>query len=164
MMIPVVDPALWKAFQLGIVLGGVILSTLLLFPGRHPRNDEDKDGDETTAPEKSSAAAAAATDEPIGASSFTKNADGARRRQARENSSHHNHTDNGGVNEDGYWTPHRRLNAGVYVILIATAIFFVVQSYTAHPDGSDSKTDPSSLLGMLFRTYFPREAAVVRGA
>jgi len=156
----IVDPALWKAFQFGLVLGGVILSTLLLFPG--PRNDDNSrtDARRSTAPENASAAAAVATeDEPIGAASLTKNGDDGlrrqRRRQPRENNT------NGTANDHGYWTPHRRLNAGVYVILIVLALFLVVQSYTAV---GDSKTNPSSLLGMLIRTYFPKEAAVVRGA
>jgi len=134
-----VDPDLWKAYQFGLVIGLLILSTLILFPGR---ND-----DKTEVSSVSSATTANEKTADIGATTSPA--------ATNDNESHTKQKSD----EYGYWTPHRRLNAGVYVILITSAAFFMVQSYS-----DAGKSNPSTLLDMLLRTYFPTEAAVLQGS
>jgi len=130
------NPDLWKAYQIGLVVGLLILSTLILFPGR---NDHKSEVSASTINKKTADTIGAATSPA--ATNDTES-------QPRQKS-----------DDYGYWTPHRRLNAGVYVILIAAAAFFMVQSYS----DADGKSKPSTLLDMLLRTYFPTEAAVLQG-
>lgn len=158
-----IDPALWKAYQIGIGVGIVILSTLLLFPGR----TEDADAilrEMATAARTTAAGAKPTTGSTAESdSSSRENSDSDPLTRQTRSRSHGRPKGTTNKGDYGYWTPHRRLNAAVYVILIATAALFLTRSYTKVDPNSDKASKPSSLLSVLFRTYFPNEAKVFWG-
>jgi hypothetical protein len=134
-----IDPALLKAYQLGIVIGVVVLSTLIVFPGR----TESPEDDGTTS---AVGVGISSSQQLDSASGVDRSASSVEKANALQNSV-----------VASTWTPHRRLNAAVYVILIGAIAVSTVISY------SDSRSKPTSLLQILWRTYFPKEAAVLHG-
>jgi hypothetical protein len=126
------DPLLVQSYQIGIVLGILILSTLLLFPGRK----------EAIAPPR---------DDP-----FTHDdAPAARRTTSDEN--------DGDTTPQQYWTPHRRLNTVVNISIVLLLFYVLLYSYTDRslPAHRQQLQHPTTLLKVLLKTYFPKEAAVL---
>jgi hypothetical protein len=124
------------AYTNGLVLGGLILSTLILFPGRNNNNHET-----------------------------------IRAEQPRTESiqpSPDNPSESDGYYCD-YWTPHRRLNFVVYVILIGFVVAIWCAAYattdTTPNDGvvRQQHNPMTTFIKILLRTYFPREANLLLG-
>jgi hypothetical protein len=137
-----IDRDLLVAYSNGLVLGGLILSTLILFPGRN--NHEAIRNDSST---KQSIVST----EPI------------QRETTSTKTTSHNHFRQPRPSDPtdyGYWTPHRRLNTAVYVILIGIVATVWYAEYT---DKSNDVRHPMTLIKMLLRTYFPREANLLLG-
>ena len=134
------DPALLKAYQLGIAMGALVLTTLILFPGRIASPEDNG----TT----SSVGVGITSSQPL---------DSAASGVDRNDSAAKTYTHQNSVLAPN-WTPHRRLNAAVYVILIGAIVVTTAISY------SDSRSTPTTLPLILWRTYFPKEAAVLHGS
>jgi hypothetical protein len=132
------DPLIVQSYQIGIVLGILILSTLILFPGRK----------ET----------AASRDDPLTNDDPTSSRTTSNRsRKVKDDD------DTGNMAQQQYWTPHRRLNAVVYIFILVVLFYVLLYSYTDHsvPHHRQQLQHPTTLLKVLFKTYFPKEAALV---
>lgn len=106
-----------EAFQLGIVIGVLVLSALILFPGR---TDNTNDPTQNTAvPPKDHVV--------VESPEIT-------------------------MKESSSWSPHRRLNFAVYIIVLSSACVIWFSSY------AENDTTASVLLSIL-KVYFPREAS-----
>lgn len=145
-----IDPSLLKAYQLGIAIGLLMMSTLILFPGR---TEHSADG--SMPPQQQLAYEAGGVDQNISEEDVSNMQ---RQRKPHAFPPADRKTSPPNVAVDSYWTPHRRLNAAIYAILIGAMIVLTVQSYS---DGG--KRNPTTLLNVLWRLYFPKEAAVLRG-
>jgi hypothetical protein len=154
--IAAVDPSIWKAYQMGLGIGVVILTTLILFPGR-TTNDDDCDEAANSSSEAITTSESASEKKEC----MTQTESIAQPNQPQQPQSSRTATSNTRQQTDqtqtGYWTPHRRLNVGVYCIILLVTALFLNQTYSSN----NKHPGPGALLGMLFRTYFPKEAAVL---
>jgi hypothetical protein len=167
------DPMIVQSYQVGIGIGLILLSTLILFPGtttsfgttdpntfeeiHHSRNQRSGD-----------------RNDPKNRSSDMKN------RYRDEDDA-----------IAAYWTPHRQLNMFVYTCIIVILCFVWIQSYQDHtpliatthittgttvPPLTTQQEEsiqqqkykqqlqhPTTLLKLFFQTYFPKEASVFFG-
>lgn len=87
------------AYQYGIGIGVIVLSTLLLFPGTSEKEDGRNDAANA---QRNATATANSGRNHIDDDALSQRKDG---------------------NDGSYWTPHRKLNWGVYVILISMVCF-----------------------------------------
>ena len=127
-----IDADLWRSYRIGLVMGVVLITTLLLFfPGPH---------------------AAAVVAEAAG------NRDNQEARDAPHNhhpsrpkstSSHNNNNNNHShIGASHYWSPHGQLNAAVYLVLIGVTLYILNQEYKGiFVDG--------------LTRFFPKEAALL---
>lgn len=121
------DPlSLLEYYQAGVALGIVILSTLILFPGR-----------ESPSP----------TEDATSASTNEQRCNDVKRKQ------HHNHHHDDDDDEH-YWTPHRRLNAIVYALMMLGLFILWLQAYP---------TESQYYLIAYLQSYWPREVSTVLG-
>jgi hypothetical protein len=131
-----------EAFQFGIGLGVLVLSSLILFPGRQPEEENDH-GDVVKA-------AGVVDAESTSAARSNKTAKDA-------GSSEHRDTvaaTNGSMKaqeDPPAWSPHRRLNTAVYVILLTAALAIWLSSYANEQQGP--------MIPYLLQAYFPRESS-----
>ena len=149
------DPSLLKAYQLGIAIGLLIVSTLILFPGRTETSAVNGSVAKTA---EEQLACTAADDGQTGISKDDVSNLQCQPKQQAFSPAEGNTAPPHDAAGDSYWTPHRRVNANVYAILILAMIMITVQSY------SDGKSKPTTLLNILWHLYFPKEAAVFRGS
>jgi hypothetical protein len=124
--------ALVQSYQVGIVLGILILSTLILFPGRQEIVAKKKEEEDLIS----------------------------------KRPAHKINSDNDCIaqqQQQHYWTPHRRLNTLVYLVLFGVLCFVLFYSYRdpTLPTAQQQRQHPTTLMKLLFRTYFPKEAAVL---
>ena len=149
------DPSLLKAYQLGIAIGLLIVSTLILVPGR---TETSAVGGSVPKTAKEQLACTAADDGQTGISKDDVSNLQRQPKQQAFSPAEGNTAPPNDATGDSYWTPHRRVNATIYAILILAMIMITVQSY------SDGKSKPTTLLNILWHLYFPKEAAVFRGS
>jgi hypothetical protein len=129
-----------EAFQLGMGLGVLVLSALILFPGR--REPDEKNGH----PHSSPAGVEAPTTVHDGATAVR-----AVKHRAPTTASSMRKAEQ---QKDLAWSPHRRLNTAVYVILFSAAIVIWLGSYASEQNGV--------MIPYILRAYFPRESAAFR--
>jgi hypothetical protein len=160
----IIDPAIWRAYQLGVVLGVVILTTLILFSGSKSTDSTTvhkqsvRPEDQKPMPAEENAASAAVAPAAFG---------GKRPKSLKQQSRYYQVT---------YWTPHRRLNTAVYAVILTVAAIVMVQSYSNPANGIyTSSNDQGSLspafapsvarhpLVIWLRAYFPKETSVLLG-
>jgi hypothetical protein len=125
-----------EAFQLGIELGILVLSALILFPGR-------REPDENGQHPHSSPAGVAPSEAAVhdGATSVRAPTTASSMRKAEQQ-------------KDLAWSPHRRLNTAVYVILLSAAIVIWLGSYASEQNGV--------MIPYILQAYFPRESGAFR--
>lgn len=155
-----VHPSIWKAYQIGLVIGMLLLTTLSFFPGRRQRDIDNATSTRTTQQvnysEKAELNSNSNKSESSGTQLYAQHRQSLQsmtnttKRQSKET--------NNGYNKY-YWTPHWRLNTGVYCIILAVTAYLLTQTYS----GDSPESHPTTLLRILFRKYFPREAAVLTG-
>jgi cell division protein FtsN len=164
----IIDPAIWEAYQLGVVLGVVILTTLMLFPGSQSTKAKSASCQSTrhgqnVKPREPIPAEENATNAAVSPAAFSEK----RAKSLKQKSRHY---------QDTYWTPHRTLNTAVYAVILTVAAIVLVQSYSnPAADSYTSNNDQGSLapgfapsmarhpLVLWFRAYFPKETSVLLG-
>jgi hypothetical protein len=124
-----------EAFQIGIGLGVLVLSALILFPDRQPEEENvvkaaGVDADASTSADRSKTAQDAGSSE--------------HRDTAATNGSRK-------AEDPPAWSPHRRLNTAVYVILLTAALAIWLSSYANEQQGP--------MIPYLLQAYFPRESS-----
>jgi hypothetical protein len=128
-----------EAFQFGIGLGVLVLSALILFPGR--QQEEKNDHGDVVAPGVAA--------ESTSAARKSKTAQDASSPEHRDTA-----TTNGSRKDEdpaAAWSPHRRLNTAVYVILLTAAVAIWLSSYANKQQGP--------MIPYLLQAYFPRESS-----
>jgi hypothetical protein len=125
-----------EAFQFGIGLGVLVLSSLILFPGRQA--------------EEENVVKAAGVDAESTSSARSKTAKDAGSPEHRDTAAATNGSRK--AQEDPpAWSPHRRLNTAVYVILLTAALAIWLLSYANEQQGP--------MIPYLLQAYFPRESS-----
>lgn len=187
----IVDPSLWNAYQIGIILGILILTTLILFPGGRggcdhtptvtttieknrsgSRKDEDCGGDLDRIGTNNVTAVASQQDHrPTMTTTAERkttvlpiDANGTPQEQQQQH--HHQPSlpvpvveqESNMCNDSGsnYWTPHRRLNIGVYFVLWVIVFVVLAQSYN-----TNHNHNPWTELRTMIELYFPQEGAIL---
>jgi hypothetical protein len=163
----IIDPAIWKAYQLGVGLGVVILTTIILFPGS--QSTEAKSASHPTLQKKSMS-----PDEPMRAEENEIDAAVSPAAFGEKGSKHLKQQSR--YYQDTYWTPHRRMNTAVYAVILTVAAIVLVQSYSNPANESyTSSNDQRSLapafaptmarhpLVVWLNAYFPKETSVLLG-
>lgn len=150
-----IDPAIWSAYQTGIVVGLLIASTLSFFPGRKPSEKVDSSN------ESRNDLLANRITSPQSSSSLENPKTTIGEQQSQR------------LQRDAalFWTPHRRLNTAVYAILTVVTILVIMHTYSDNnirparsPDSIPEsaawrfKDHPWTL---AFRAYFPKEASIL---
>jgi hypothetical protein len=125
-----------EAFQLGIGLGVLVLSALILFPGRREPNENGQQPHSTPGGVEAPSAAVHDGTTAVRAKHRAPATASSMRKAAEQ--------------EDLAWSPHRRLNTAVYVILLSAAIVIWLGSYASEQNGV--------MIPYILRAYFPRES------
>jgi hypothetical protein len=170
------DPMIVQSYQVGIGIGLILLSTLILFPGTTTRSG-------TIDPNSS---------EEIHHSRNQRSGDNKDPKNSSSNMKNKYHDEDDAI--AAYWTPHRQLNMFVYACIIVILCFVWIQSYQDHsplvattdittgitvplPTTQQEQSiqqqqqqkykqqlqHPTTLLKLFFQTYFPKEASVFFG-
>jgi hypothetical protein len=170
------DPRIVQSYQVGIGIGLILLSTLILFPGAPSFSTADTNSTEEI--HRSRNQRRGGRNDPKNRSSEMKN-------------KYHDADDDAIA---AYWTPHRQLNMFVYACIIVIICFVLIQSYQDHtpliatthittgttvPPLTTQQEEsiqqqlqqkykqqlqhPTTLLKLFFQTYFPKEASVFFG-
>eukprot|EP00977_Amphora_coffeiformis_P020450 scaffold8271_cov171-Amphora_coffeaeformis.AAC.7 len=146
-----IDADVWKYYQLGLVLGIVLITTLsLVFPG--PRIDD------AVQVEKAAAASHEDDDNNNNNNTSSTNEHDASKTpiipptpSTSAPTQSNNRNTHGGGGGDNNWSPHGQLNTAVYVVLIGTTLYILNHEY------------PGLFMDILTR-FFPREKALLWGA
>jgi preprotein translocase subunit SecY len=170
------DPMIVQSYQVGIGIGLILLSTLILFPGTTTSFG-------TTDPN---------TIEEIH-QSRNQRSGGRNAPKSRSSDMKNKYHDEDDDAIAAYWTPHRQLNMFVYACILVILCFVWIQSYQDHtplvatthtttgtivPPLTTQQEEsiqqqqqkykqqlqhPTTLLKLFFQTYFPKEASVFFG-
>ena len=158
------DPTLLQSYQFGVVLGLIILSTLILFPGRNQNDFGNSLSSDTT------------TATPVlkdHLTSSTSKATATERIPGNIDASSYSDSD-----PPTLLSPHRRLNWMVYLCIYIVMIVILFYSYHNNNSGIDSTTNnhdtlplyrrqlqnPTKLLQLTLEAYFPKEASLLFSA
>lgn len=153
-----IDGDLWYSYQMGLVVGVVLIMTLqLLFPGQDVATDQDAtDATPSTAEQEQGQSPAVssnaksnsgtATSSPQPTASAPANLDKHHAPKAPERPT--TTTSNNNNNATPSWSPHGQMNAVVYVVVIGVTVYLLNQEY-------------HGIVLEAFGQYFPREAALL---
>ena len=154
---------LFQSYQFGVVIGIIILSTLILFPGISKSDTVDND---EMAAEDDTNDTIATNASPVTAPALLVSP------ETRKGHLPRTHQANSNINSDvdipNFLSPHRRLNWMVYVliyIVMTVIIFYSYQSTLENPDTLPlyrrQLQNPTKLLQLTFEAYFPKEASLL---
>lgn len=117
---------LLQSYQLGLVLGMVVLSTLILFPGR----DSNSNAPPQSSPFKEQNKNATSTNQPASCSAAMDQTD---------------------MDVTDWRTPHKRLNRIVYGVILVVVIGIFLAAYAE--DSPHHTKSPLRLLELYWRVY-----------
>ncbi len=164
------NPILLQSYQLGVVIGIIVLSTLILFPGTKDDGYEiadaatgstiDDTANETSTPHVLSSTYPATYPVPkkrkdINASS----------QQLQQNYRNYD------ADIPNLLSPHRRLNWLVYILIYIVVAVILCYSYSNSAWENQDEIplyrrqlqNPTKLIQLTFEAYFPKEASVMFG-
>jgi hypothetical protein len=167
------NPILIQSYQLGVALGVIILSTLILFPGTNQSNSDADDA--STAGTDTTGTYSVNTVTPLERPAVsTEETKGSVVVPSKSNSSND-------VDAPNFLSPHRRLNWMVYLWIYTVMTLVLFYSYNSNLQSSRSSSrtgstleyqeelplyrrqlqSPTKLLQLTLEAYFPKEASLL---
>jgi hypothetical protein len=145
------NPILLQSYQFGVMIGVVVLSTLILFPGTNQNDDSNATAPVVPVSVSLSKDAASISTDTIGNGSI----DGS-----------------SGINNDvdtlNFLSPHRRLNWLVYLLIYMVMTVILFCSYNSTIENQDALPlyrrqlqNPTKLLQLTLEAYFPKGSVAV---
>jgi hypothetical protein len=158
------NPVLLQSYQLGVVLGAVVLMTLMLFPGTNQNNNGNSINDDTACTRSESTANSSVTASGKPAISTEE------RKGSIDAYSNNKYNIDNDTDAPNFLSPHRRLNWIVYVLIYTVVIIILFYSYSdnislenqiALPLYRQQLQNPTKLLQLTLEAYFPKEASLL---
>jgi hypothetical protein len=145
------NPILLQSYQLGVIIGVILLSTLILFPGTNQNDDT----------------LATAPVEPVSAS-LSKNTTITGTDTSEKGSIDRSSGISNDVDTPNFLSPHRRLNWLVYLLIYIVMTVIIFYSYNSTIENQDALPlyrrqlqNPTKLLQLTLEAYFPKEASLL---
>ena len=158
------NPILLQSYQLGVVIGIIVLSTLILFPGTKDDQNEIADAStgstiDDTANETSTHVLSSTYPATYPVPNKSKDIN-ASSRELQQNDR------NDDADIPNLLSPHRRLNWLVYMFIYIVVAVILCYSYAWENQGDiplyrRQLQSPTKLIQLTFEAYFPKEASLM---